>query len=425
VTALQMGANASLDSNAGEIIIEHDTHPKADVNLTAFLVGENGKVRSDADMVFFNAPSGENGCATYVEPTLSGSTQIHRLRFDLSRLPVGVSKIVVGLTEDGVDGAPGPGFAGLSGLKAAIVAGATSLSLVSPAFSSERSIVAAELYVRSGAPKGKAVWQGYPGGLADLARDYGVEVDDSPASPEEDLPEAPPEGVPLVDLRKYKVAVVLKKAGVSSSDKADVVVASDNSGSNRWQFRNGVMDRVITRFYPVACRLDPDEELASFVFATTSHEAPNVTEANHESYFSDRKVKKALGKTGGDNVEPLVMDDVLRLHRTKKGNLPTLCLFITDGGIGATGWGYRGNVHEDIKNRVRESDKEVFWVFIGAGGSSYGALQDLDDLSGRDYDNSYFFAVDRIDDMSDDELYDHLLKEFAPWLLRLKADGVI
>src|SRR6185436_5559886 len=56
-----------------------------DVNLTAFLVGANGKVRSDADMVFFNQPAGEGGSATYHPPAVQGSNVQHRLGFDLAR----------------------------------------------------------------------------------------------------------------------------------------------------------------------------------------------------------------------------------------------------------------------------------------------------------------------------------------------------
>src|SRR4051812_25407606 len=110
---LAMGANTGLASGRGEVVITHAQGAGIDVNLTAFLVGANGKVRSDADMVFFNQPAGEGGSATYHPPAVQGSTVQHRLGFDLSKLPAGVEKIVVALTEDA-----GGGFAKVRSLQA-------------------------------------------------------------------------------------------------------------------------------------------------------------------------------------------------------------------------------------------------------------------------------------------------------------------
>src|SRR5262245_39759809 len=112
---LAMGANTALASGRGEVVIKHAQDAGVDVNLTAFLVGGDGKVRSDSDMVFFNQPSGEGGSATYHPPSVSGGTVEHRLGFDLAKLPSGVEKIVVALTEDG-----GPGFAKVRSMQAEV-----------------------------------------------------------------------------------------------------------------------------------------------------------------------------------------------------------------------------------------------------------------------------------------------------------------
>ena len=97
---LPMGANTALGSRHGDVVISHALDPALDVNLTAFLVGADGRVRSDADMVFFNRPEAEGGCARYHAPSTAGTTVEHRLSFDLARLPNGIEKIVVALTED-------------------------------------------------------------------------------------------------------------------------------------------------------------------------------------------------------------------------------------------------------------------------------------------------------------------------------------
>ena len=108
---LPMGANTSLGSRHGDVVIRHALDPALDVNLTAFLVGPDGRVRSDADMIFFNQPEAEGGCARYHAPRIAGTTVEHRLSFDLARLPDGIEKIVVALTED-----QGPGFAAIRDL---------------------------------------------------------------------------------------------------------------------------------------------------------------------------------------------------------------------------------------------------------------------------------------------------------------------
>ncbi len=96
-TPLPMGTNQRLSSPAGEVVVEHRADAGVDVNLTAFVVTADGKVRGDDDMVFYNQPSGPGGCATFVAPEASGDVLRHRLAFDLSRLPDGVERIVVAL----------------------------------------------------------------------------------------------------------------------------------------------------------------------------------------------------------------------------------------------------------------------------------------------------------------------------------------
>jgi tellurite resistance protein TerA len=172
---LPMGANTSLGSRHGDVVIRHAPDPTLDVNLTAFLVGADGRVRTDADMVFFNQPEAEGGCARFHAPRIAETTVEHRLSFDLARLPDGIEKIVVALTED-----RGPGFAALRDLTAHT--GDVRLSPV-PTFSEEKGLMVAEVYVRGGQDKVRAVWQGFSSGLHGLATAHGVEVEVDEAEP--------------------------------------------------------------------------------------------------------------------------------------------------------------------------------------------------------------------------------------------------
>ena len=183
-----MGANTTLPGPAGELTVRHRADGAIDVNLTAFLVGADDKVRGDADMVFFNQPRGEGGSARYERPATAGGTVTHRLGFDLGRLPAGVEKIVVTLTEDA-----GRGFAAVADLVGTIVVGGREAVRLFPApsFQTEKGIVVAEVYVRGGQNKVRAVWQGYSSGLHGLATAHGVDVE-APAPATATAPSPPP-----------------------------------------------------------------------------------------------------------------------------------------------------------------------------------------------------------------------------------------
>ncbi|MEJ7783690.1 MAG: TerD family protein [Solirubrobacteraceae bacterium] len=217
MTALAMGANTTLPSSGGEVVIRHRDSPGIDVNLTAFLVGSSGKVRSDADMVFFNQPAAENDSARYHPPAQQDGNVVHRLSFDLSRLPASVEKVVVALTEDA-----GAGFAGVTGLSAEVLAGGSAIMLVPvPSFTTERGIMVAEVYLRNAQHKVRANWQGFASGLAGLATTHGVDIEEpAPAAAPPPVstakPPAPPKpaqapATPAISFQKVTGQVNLKK----------------------------------------------------------------------------------------------------------------------------------------------------------------------------------------------------------------------
>ncbi|MDX6706913.1 MAG: hypothetical protein QOI48_2759 [Solirubrobacteraceae bacterium] len=209
---LAMGANTTLPAPAGEVTVRHRADSAVDVNLTAFLVGADNKVRGDADMVFFNQPQAEGASARYEQPATSGGVVTHRLAFDLARLPAGVEKIVVTLTEDA-----GRGFAAVADLVGTVVVGGQEQVRLFPApeFKTEKGIVVAEVYVRGGANKVRAVWQGYSSGLHGLATAHGVDVEaPAPSAPAPTSPPpaaAAPAAAPKVDFKKVSGNINLRK----------------------------------------------------------------------------------------------------------------------------------------------------------------------------------------------------------------------
>lgn len=171
---LQPGENTSLSENKGQVKVSHAVGDNLDINLTAFLVTGSGKVVNDDDMVFFNAPYHASGAASFISPITQGTTVIHSIDFDFSRLPANITKIAITLTQDGSAG----GFAVVNQLKAQVLINNEVIELTPSQFSQETGIIVLELYVRNGQNKVRSVWQGFASGLAGLCNLYGIEVEE-------------------------------------------------------------------------------------------------------------------------------------------------------------------------------------------------------------------------------------------------------
>ena len=174
--SLKPGENTGLSVANGLVQVTHAAGANLDVNLTAFLLTDAGRVEDDSGIVFFNAPVHASGSATFTAPSNQAGLVRHSISFDLSRLPAGINKIAITLTQDGSGG----GFAQVKDLSAQVVVGDQVLALTPDAFQGETGITVLELYVRNGQAKARAVWQGFASGLAGLCNMYGVEVSDEP-----------------------------------------------------------------------------------------------------------------------------------------------------------------------------------------------------------------------------------------------------
>lgn len=192
---LKQGENTALNSAKGKVTVHHIADNRIDVNLTAFLLTEAGKVVDDSGMVFFNTPAHQSGAATYIPPITSGNELKHSIDFDLSRLPQHIARVAITLTQDGT----GTGFAAVQGLSAKIEVDGQVVELAPSGFDRESGIIALELYTRNGRTKARSVWQGFESGLAGLCQMYGVEV-------EEDSAPAPAPA-PKIDITKTVVSL--------------------------------------------------------------------------------------------------------------------------------------------------------------------------------------------------------------------------
>ncbi|WP_051187311.1 AIM24 family protein [Nocardia tenerifensis] len=146
----------------------------AGVDVSALLLGADGRVRSDADFVFFNQPVGPG--VTYRH----GNGRGDMVDVQTSALPPDVDKVVVTASLDG----SGPAtFAAAGTLLATIGSDSGALTFPMAGLTTETAVVCVEIYRRGGAWKVRAVGQGYDNGLAGIATAFGVNIDDEPEAP--------------------------------------------------------------------------------------------------------------------------------------------------------------------------------------------------------------------------------------------------
>ncbi|MEV0028948.1 TerD family protein [Nocardia sp. NPDC050793] len=169
---LAKGQNGPLATN--DVVISVQLSAPAD--LSALLVTERGKVRSDADFVFFNQPSGPG---VNLQPAPAG--QPASLAVSLNAVPADIDQIRAVITLDDASS----NF-GRSAPPTAVVSDSSGNQLYEyriEGLASESIVIALELYRRQGSWKVRAVGQGYAGGFAALVTDHGVTVDEAPAAP--------------------------------------------------------------------------------------------------------------------------------------------------------------------------------------------------------------------------------------------------
>ncbi|WP_018504692.1 CAP domain-containing protein [Parafrankia discariae] len=139
-------------------------------DLTALVLGPDGQVSGDRDMIFYNQPTGPG---VTLRGT-AGTAGVSSIELNLDALRSGGERVV--LVASPADGStpfgrlPPP----LATLRAA---GRTIATLRPPGLSAQTALQLAEFYRRDRRWKIRALGLGYADGLAGLARDFGVDVD--------------------------------------------------------------------------------------------------------------------------------------------------------------------------------------------------------------------------------------------------------
>lgn len=220
------GANVPVTARSVRVEIGWQTASGApDVDASALLLAGR-KVRSDADFIFYNQPRHASGAVRHEGKQPAGGTVTDRIGVDLGAVEPGIETVVLAASADG--GA----FGRVPGLHIRLLDADTGAELArfdSEDASTETAFVLGELYRRGGGWKFRAVGQGYDSGLAGLATDFGISVDDAPAAAPAPAPAAAPAPVPAqaappaapvrlskVTLTKSAPSISLAKQGATS-----------------------------------------------------------------------------------------------------------------------------------------------------------------------------------------------------------------
>ncbi len=171
MTAMTPGSNIPL--SAARVAVDVAAPVRLDVS--GLLLTGDGKVRSDDDFIFYNQPAGPG-----VSHRSGGGTAPDAIIVDTAAVPPGIEKIVVTASPD----AAGQTFQGIEPTATIRNAddGSALATFTPPQLGSETALVIVEIYLRNGAWKARAVGQGYANGLAGIATDFGVSVDEEPAA---------------------------------------------------------------------------------------------------------------------------------------------------------------------------------------------------------------------------------------------------
>lgn len=239
MTDLQQGGNAPVPGETLSIAFAWTVAGGRDVDAdaSAYLLTATGKVRSDADMVFYNQPEAGGGGVRFVTGGGRGTFEV-----DLARLPGDIERVVFCVTLHEAQ-SRGQTLALIDGAEIGVAkrGGIVELRFCpSLAGATETAMTFGELYRRNGQWKFRSVGQGFNGGLAPLARSFGIDVaEDAPIASPPPAPPAKPVSLSKVTLEKRGQTVSLEKRGTSFGE---ITINLNWSRGRKGLFGGGAVD---------------------------------------------------------------------------------------------------------------------------------------------------------------------------------------
>ena len=188
--SLQKGGNLSLskaDPSLTKIWVglgwdERSTDGSAfDLDASAFLLTASGKVRGDADFIFYNQLKSTDGSVEHTgdNRTGQGDGDDEAMKVDLSKVPAEITKIAFTVTIHDAD-ARRQNFGQVANAFIRVVNDVTGTEIVrydlAEDYSTETAMVFGELYRHNEEWKFRAVGQGYAGGLKAMCDQFGIQI---------------------------------------------------------------------------------------------------------------------------------------------------------------------------------------------------------------------------------------------------------
>ena len=152
-----------------------------DLDASAFLLSANGKVRGDNDFIFYNNLKSNCGSVEHTgdNRTGDGDGDDESLKINLASIPADVEKVVFTVTIHDAE-ARRQNFGQVANAFIRVVNELSNIEIarydLSEDASTETAIIFGELYRHGAEWKFRAVGQGYVGGLAAMATQYGISV---------------------------------------------------------------------------------------------------------------------------------------------------------------------------------------------------------------------------------------------------------
>ncbi|WP_436788831.1 VWA domain-containing protein [Yinghuangia sp. YIM S10712] len=426
MTTMSKGANIPAPTTSLRAVVSWRTAGAPDVDVSALLLADNGKVRGEDDFVFYNQPTHPSGAVTHAgKQTSPDGTATDAVRVDLNRVPSDVVRIVIGASADGGTFGQVPGLA----LKLLDEAGREHAVFDITDATTETAFLFGELYLRAGAWKFRAVGQGYASGLAGLATDFGIAVDAEPEPPAPPTPmQAPPPSTytppPLppsavqtapnpavrtatppaptapppapaqpaassgpVSLKKQKLVNMekrlgeeghgrlldlTKKAAVSLEKKglgehtARVALCLDISGSMNSLFQSGKVQALVERVLSLGLRFDDNGEVDVFLFGQHGHEAGTLNIRQYQGWTNQMLQRYPLeGGTDYAAAMRLVRENYFKTSGPRHAPLADrvpVYVMFITDGMTSTEQQTREQV-------IHSSYEPIFWQFMGIGPS--------------------------------------------------------
>ncbi|KAA6222104.1 TerD family protein [Streptomyces albofaciens JCM 4342] len=181
--AMLKGSNVPLDATAVRAVVRWTPGAGVpDVDASALLLAADGRVRSDADFVFYNQPRHPSGLVRHLPKTRLTDGLADTIEADLSALEASVDRVMLTASADGGT------FAHVRDLRVLLYDASSgedepiAVFDVVPETGKETALICGELYRRGDQWKFRALGQGYEQGLNGLATEFGISVEEDDAA---------------------------------------------------------------------------------------------------------------------------------------------------------------------------------------------------------------------------------------------------